>query len=67
MPIYTYECGKCAHQFDVIQKIGEGNKLLTCPHCGQRKPNKIIAPFRTNAWSSFLDGMERKVSPHKFK
>jgi len=67
LPIYTYECGKCARQFDVIQKIDEGNGQLTCPHCGQGKPRKIIAPFRTNAWSSFLDGMERKVSPHKFK
>ncbi|MDZ4163655.1 MAG: zinc ribbon domain-containing protein [Smithellaceae bacterium] len=67
MPIYTYECGKCAHRFDVIQKIGEGNEMLVCPRCAQGKPDKIIAPFRTNAWSSFLDGMERKVSPHKFK
>lgn len=67
MPIYTYECENCAHQFELFQKMGEGNEGLECPACNRERPRKIVAPFRTHAWSNFLDNMEKKVSPHKFK
>jgi len=46
-------------------KVGE--EAPACPVCGEKKTNKRVAPFRTNAWSSFLDGMEKRVNPHKFK
>lgn len=67
MPIYVYECEKCHHSFEVLQKLGEGNEQLICPSCHEKKPKKVVTPFRTNAWSTFLDNMERKISPHKFK
>ncbi len=28
---------------------------------------KLVSQFKTNQWSQFLDTMERKISPHKFK
>jgi putative FmdB family regulatory protein len=67
MPIYIYECTKCSHEFEVLQKIGEGNEDISCPECGKKKPKKLVAPFKTQFWSNFLDDMERKISPHKFK
>ena len=38
-----------------------------CPKCGAGKARKRVSPFKTDAWSKFLDTMERKVNPHKFK
>ena len=65
MPIYEYECKSCGHSFERIMKVGEA--APACPACGATETKKLVAPFRTNAWSAFLDGMEKRVSPHKFK
>jgi hypothetical protein len=48
-------------------KIDEPYDDLECPACGATKPKKLVTAFRTNAWSNFLDNMEKKVSPDKFK
>lgn len=65
MPIYEYECAACGHRFERVMKCGEA--VPACPGCGDPKPERRISAFRTNAWSAFLDGMEKRVSPHKFK
>ena len=65
MPIYEYECKSCGHSFERIMKAGE--ETPACPACGADRLRRRIAPFRTNAWSTFLDGMEKRVNPHKFK
>jgi putative FmdB family regulatory protein len=65
MPIYEYECVHCRHPFERVMKVGEGNPA--CPNCGAQEVKKLVAPFRTNAWSTFLDGMDKRVNPHKFK
>ncbi|MFA4917035.1 MAG: zinc ribbon domain-containing protein [Syntrophales bacterium] len=67
MPIYEFECPKCTHVFERLMKIEEDYGDLACPKCGAKELKKLVAPFRTNLWSTFLDGMERKVNPHKFK
>ncbi|MCL5809065.1 MAG: hypothetical protein M1418_11120 [Deltaproteobacteria bacterium] len=46
-------------------KVGE--KAPRCPACGVKEVRKRAAAFRTNAWSTFLDRMEKRVSPQKFK
>ncbi|MEW6334716.1 MAG: zinc ribbon domain-containing protein [Thermodesulfobacteriota bacterium] len=65
MPIYEYACGTCGHRFERIMKVGEAAPL--CPVCGGAEALKQAVPFRTNAWSTFLDRMEKRVSPQKFK
>jgi putative FmdB family regulatory protein len=65
MPIYEFECASCGNRFERVMKVNEENP--PCPSCGTSKVKKLVTPFRTNAWSSFLDGMEKKVSPEKFK
>jgi putative FmdB family regulatory protein len=65
MPIYEYECIRCSHRFERVMKVGEAGAI--CPKCGGEETKKRISPFRTNAWSTFLDGMEKRVSPQKFK
>jgi len=67
MPLYDFECTKCQHKFEVFLKMREDPGALTCPECGAGKPRKLITAFQTNAWSSFLDDMEKRVNPQKFK
>ena len=65
MPIYEFECPACSHRFERVMKAGEAKPA--CPACGKKETVRCFAPFRTNTWSTFLDRMERRVSPHKFK
>ncbi len=67
MPLYDFECTKCQHKFEVFLKMREDPGALTCPECGAGKPRKLVTAFQTNAWSSFLDDMEKRVNPQKFK
>ncbi|MBO0685481.1 MAG: FmdB family transcriptional regulator [Candidatus Dormibacteraeota bacterium] len=33
MPIYGYQCGRCGHQFEVMQSMSAA-PLKDCPQCG---------------------------------
>src|SRR5262245_57506130 len=33
MPLYEYQCEKCAHRFEVIQKFSDA-PIDVCPKCG---------------------------------
>jgi len=65
MPIYEFECISCGHRFERLMKVAE--EAPACPSCGTAGVKKLVTPFRTNGWANFLDGMEKKVSPGKFK
>lgn len=67
MPLYDFECLTCQRAFEAFLKLSESPDDLSCPHCGAKKPKKLVSTFRTNAWSSFLDGMEKRISPEKFR
>jgi putative FmdB family regulatory protein len=67
MPIYEFRCNKCGHEFDFLLKVNEDYKKLVCPQCNSEAPTKLVSSFQTNTWSNFLDTMEKKVSPGKFK
>jgi len=66
MPLYQYECTACGHLFETIEGLRD-DPCNRCPACGAARPPRIVAPFRTVGWSSFLDGMEKRVNPEKFK
>ena len=40
MPTYEYECTKCQHRFDELQKITAEPKA-TCPKCGKNAKRLI--------------------------
>ncbi len=42
MPIYDYECKKCGHSFDALQKLGE-EPLAKCPECGKAGLEKLVS------------------------
>ena len=42
MPIYEYECGKCGHDFEALQKVGDG-LLRKCPKCGALRLKRLVS------------------------
>ena len=43
MPVYTYRCDNCQHEFDKYQSFSE-EALQKCPKCGKLKLNKVYKP-----------------------
>ncbi len=52
MPIYEYECRKCGHRFERIQKVSD-RRVRTCPECKGRVERLLSAPaiqFKGTGW-----------------
>jgi putative FmdB family regulatory protein len=52
MPLYEYECKKCGHRFEKIQKFSD-RMVKKCPDCGGRVEQMISAPavqFKGSGW-----------------
>ena len=42
MPIYEYQCSKCQHLLEVIQKV-DAEALSDCPECGASALRKLVS------------------------
>lgn len=52
MPIYEYQCSKCGHRFEQIQKFSDP-PAKKCPECGGKVEQVISAPavqFKGSGW-----------------
>lgn len=52
MPLYEYECKKCHHRFEKIQKFSDRH-TKKCPDCGGPVEQVISAPavqFKGSGW-----------------
>ncbi len=52
MPLYEYQCAKCGHRFEKIQKFSD-KKIKKCPECGGPVEQVISAPavqFKGSGW-----------------
>ncbi len=52
MPLYEYECKKCGHRFEKIQKFSD-RMVKKCPQCGGQVEQMISAPavqFKGSGW-----------------
>jgi putative FmdB family regulatory protein len=52
MPLYEYECKKCHHRFEKIQKFSDPH-TKKCPECGGPVEQVISAPavqFKGSGW-----------------
>ena len=76
MPIYEYECEKCGHRFEQIQKFSDA-PLEVCPKCGSAVHKMQSAPafqFKGTGWyvtdyakSGKTDAKEDKSAPEPAK
>src|ERR1051326_2639184 len=74
MPIYEYECGKCGHRFEKIQKFSDP-PLEVCEKCGGHVHKMQSAPafqFKGTGWyvtdyakSGKSGTEEKKTEPEK--
>lgn len=65
MPIYEYECVKCGHRFEKIQKIS-ARRVGKCPECKGRAERMVHAPaiqFKGTGW--YVTDYGGKGSPPK--
>jgi putative FmdB family regulatory protein len=42
MPIYEYECDRCHHQLEALQKISD-KPLRECPECGRHTLKRLVS------------------------
>lgn len=52
MPLYEYQCKKCGHRFEKIQKFSD-QPVKKCPDCGGPVEKIISAPavqFKGSGW-----------------
>ena len=52
MPLYEYQCKKCKHRFEKIQKFSDP-EVKKCPECGSRVERLLSAPavqFKGSGW-----------------
>src|SRR5215467_4039039 len=52
MPLYEYQCKKCHHRFERIQKFSDPH-VKKCPECGGAVEQVISAPavqFKGSGW-----------------
>jgi putative FmdB family regulatory protein len=42
MPIYEYQCQKCAHHLEALQKISD-KPLRECPECGKHSLKRLMS------------------------
>ena len=42
MPIYEYQCQKCGHRMDALQKLSDA-PLQDCPACGAAQLKRLIS------------------------
>jgi putative FmdB family regulatory protein len=62
MPIYEYQCKKCHHRFEKIQKFSDPH-VKKCPDCGGPVEQVISAPavqFKGSGW--YVTDYARKSS-----
>ena len=51
MPLHTYVCGTCSHQFETLVRSGEE---VTCPECGGSDLSRQLGAIAPDAKSPGL-------------
>jgi putative FmdB family regulatory protein len=66
MPIYEYRCRKWGEVFERLLKVNERGDSLTCPSCGERKPEKVLSRFSSSKGSELSSSCSPAGGSKKF-
>ena len=45
MPIYEYQCQRCGHHHEALQKLSDP-QLRQCPECGRKSLKRLVSAVR---------------------
>jgi putative FmdB family regulatory protein len=68
MPTYEYQCKKCGHEMEAVQRITE-DELTRCPKCGKEALSRLISAtsfqLKGTGWyaTDFKDKPKKKAEP----
>ena len=66
MPLYEFQCTKCGHRFERIQKYSDPDPKK-CPECGAGKMKRLLAApafqFKGSGWY-VTDYARKSPAPH---
>jgi putative FmdB family regulatory protein len=66
MPLYEYQCTKCKHRFEKIQKFSDP-EVKKCPECGGKVEKLLSAPavqFKGSGWYVTDYGRSKEGKPN---
>ncbi len=49
MPLYEYRCPDCGHEFEMMLRFSESNKIPACPRCEGIRTQKKLSTVATFA------------------
>jgi len=52
MPIYTYRCNECRHEFEELVFSASAEKDIVCPKCQSPSIERRMATFATTTGTS---------------
>jgi putative FmdB family regulatory protein len=52
MPIYSYRCKQCSHNFDILVGVTADSAELKCAKCGSSQVEKTLGCFAVRMGSS---------------
>ena len=58
MPLYEYRCRGCGERFEILQRLGEDGDKLSCPRCGEPRPERVLSTFASGG-----SGGAREAAP----
>jgi putative FmdB family regulatory protein len=70
MPIYEYQCQRCGHHHEALQKISDP-QLRQCPECGRKSLKRLVSAVRFrlagSGWyeTDFKSDKEEKRNLHE--
>jgi putative FmdB family regulatory protein len=52
MPLYEYRCRECGERFEILQRLGDDGEKLSCPRCGEARPERVLSTFASTTGGS---------------
>lgn len=61
--IYVYQCTSCGHDFEVVKRLAEIDRVEACAECGSEKTQRVVhAPGFTTS-----ESLGRRKAPQDFR
>ncbi|MBN1369738.1 MAG: zinc ribbon domain-containing protein [Dehalococcoidaceae bacterium] len=56
MPLYTYRCNKCCHEFELLLPMHTDSADIECAACGQKGVERVFSSFSFGVGKSCSSG-----------